>query len=141
MARPTRRVDSSDDELGDVSAQTVDSEDELSIIKATRKRSAPSSRSSRARVTDSDDEEVDDDEQLPAAKKKAVEDSRPGRMLMVAVESMLKVSLHCFGYDQVLDRHEYQCSPRYFTVLEKASSKSYHAVVNGQLFRFISSFR
>lgn len=59
--------------------------DEVSAMKSTRKRSAPSSRSSKSRGVS---EVEDDDEGLPAAKKKAVADRASGRMFMVSVEGL-----------------------------------------------------
>lgn len=86
MARLTRRgpakvVLSSDDE-----AETPqDFDDELPVIKSTKKRSAPSSRSSKSRGA-SDGE--GSDEELPVAKRKTMTNRASGRMFMVSVEGL-----------------------------------------------------
>lgn len=74
--KPTDAILPSEEDSGD---------DEIFAMKSTRKRSAPSSRSSKSRGVS---EVEDDDEGLPAAKKKAVADRASGRMFMVSVEGL-----------------------------------------------------
>lgn len=76
--KPTSVVLSSDE-----AAQ--ESNDEMPVIKSTRKRSAPSSRSSKSRGAS---EGEGSDEELPVAKRKTVANSTSPRMFMVSVESL-----------------------------------------------------
>lgn len=79
MARPSRGKP-----IDTILLSDEGSSDEISVMKSTRKRSAPSSRSSKSRGVS---EVEDDDEGLPA-KKKTVADKASGRMFMVSVESL-----------------------------------------------------
>lgn len=84
--KPTKVVLSSDGE-----AETPqDSDDEISVIKSTRKRSAPSSRSSKSRGAS---DGGGSDEELPVAKRKTMTNRASGRMFMVSVEG-LTISSH-----------------------------------------------
>lgn len=76
--KPTSVVLSSDETV-------QESNDEMSVMKSTRKRSAPSSRSSKSRGAS---EGEGSDEELPVAKRKTVANSASPRMFMVSVESL-----------------------------------------------------
>lgn len=73
--KPSAVTLASDDEVEDAQGQIPDSDDEISVMKSARKRSAPSSRSPKSRAGSEGEE---DDEELPVAK----------RMFMVSVESL-----------------------------------------------------
>lgn len=65
------------------------SECEIIVMKSSRKRSAPSSQSSKSRGVSEVEEVEENNEGLPAAKKKTVADKTSGRMFMVSVEGLL----------------------------------------------------